>query len=108
MSVASPTISSVPTIAGPIPPTSAGSTCGGIEAVRNCQLMIPIPRATTVIRTNTSGITTSTNATTIATVAMRFLVRRQPFASRRSGCCPVVAAIRHFPARRSVPQSPGQ
>ena len=46
--------------------------------------MIEAPLAITVNRTNPSGMITSTNASTIRTVAMRFLVRRQPAGSRRS------------------------
>src|SRR5271165_1506513 len=96
MSVAKNVISIVPTIAGPIPPTSAGATLGGIELVRNCQLMIEMPLATVVTRTNPSGMITSTNAVTISQVMMLLLVRRQPFGSRRSTCCGSVAmAIRH-------------
>ena len=87
MTVARPVISSVPTTAGPMPPTLAGSTFGGIGLVRNCQLMIEAPLAITVNRTNPSGMITSTNASTITTVAMRFLVRRQPAGSRRSTVC---------------------
>ena len=61
----------------------AGSTFGGMSAVRNCQLMIEIPLAITVNRTNPSGMITSTNEMTISTVAMRFLLRRQDGGSRR-------------------------
>ena len=32
---------------GPIPPTSAGATTGGIGLVRNCQLMTEAPREST-------------------------------------------------------------
>ena len=66
-------ISSVPTTAGPMPPMLAGTTFGGMSAVRNCQLMIEAPLAITVYRTNPSGMITSTNAMTMSTVAMRFL-----------------------------------
>ena len=48
--------------------------------------MIEAPLAITVNRTNPSGMSTTTNAITISAVAMRFLVRRQPFGSRRSSC----------------------
>ncbi len=48
MSAATAVISIVPSTAGPIPPTLAGTTCGGIGLVRNCQLMIEIPLAITV------------------------------------------------------------
>ena len=108
--VARATISIVPIIAGPIPPTFAGATCGGIELVRKDQLMIEMPLAITVNRTNPSGMITSTNASTISAVTMRLLVRRQPFGSRRSGCCgSATTAIRH-PAcvGRSAPRSRGR
>ena len=59
MIVARAVISIVPTIAGPIPPTLAGATLGGIELVRNCQLMIEAPLTTVVTKTNPSGMTTS-------------------------------------------------
>ena len=49
--------------------------------------MIEAPLAITVTRTNPSGMTTTTNASTISAVTMRLLVRRQPFGSRRSSCC---------------------
>ena len=56
--------------------------------------MIEAPLAITVYRTNPSGMIASTNATTIATVAMRLLVRRQDGGSRRSAVRgPAVAAI---------------
>ena len=91
-----------------MPPTPAGSTLGGIGLVRNDQLMTEAPLAITVYRTNPSGMITSTNATHIAMVAMRFLVRRQPAGSRRSAaCCPVTAAITHLAsaARSARPPS---
>ena len=49
--------------------------------------MAEAPLAITVYSTNASGMSTTTNAITIRTVAMRFLVRRQPAGSRRSSCC---------------------
>ena len=49
--------------------------------------MIEIPLAITVYRTNPSGMITSTNETTISTVAMRFLLRRQDGGSRRLTVC---------------------
>ena len=52
--------------------------------VRKDQLITEAPLATTVTRTNPSGMITSTNATHISTVTMRLLVRRQPAGSRRS------------------------
>ena len=78
--------------------------------VRNCQLMAEAPLAITVNSTNPSGMITSANATQISTSAMRFLVRRQPAGSRRSGsCCSATAAIRHpASAGRTVPRSPGR
>ena len=67
MTVARAVISSVPSTAGPIPPTPAGSTFGGIgPLVRKDQLMIEAPLAITVNRTNPSGMITSTNASTIS------------------------------------------
>ncbi len=52
--------------------------------------MIEAPLAITVYRTNPSGMIVNTNAITIRTVMMRFLVRRQDGGSRRSTfCCPV-------------------
>ena len=110
MTVARATISTVPTMAGPIPPTFAGATSTGIELVRKDQLMIPMPLEITVNRTNPSGMMTSTNATTIRTVAMRFLVRRQDGGSRRSARCgPALTAIRHpASAGRSAPRPHGQ
>src|ERR1022692_1319111 len=74
MTVARAVISIVPTTAGPIPPTFAGATCGGIELVRKDQLMIEAPLAITVKMTNPSGMITSTNASTIRAVAMPLLV----------------------------------
>ena len=44
---------------------------------------------------------TTTNETTIKTVAMRFLVRRQPAASRSSCCPPAATAIRHLASARA-------
>ena len=111
MTVARAVISIVPSTAGPKPPTPAGSTFGGIgPLVRKDQLMIEIPLAITVNRTNPSGMITSTNASTIRTVAMRLLVRRQPVGSRRSGSCgSATTAIRHpASAGRSVPRPRGQ
>ena len=67
-----------------MPPSPAGATLTGIELVRNDQLMTEAPLAITVYRTNPSGMITTTNEITIAAVAMRFLVRRQPAGSRRS------------------------
>ncbi len=87
MTVARPVISSVPTIAGPMPPTFAGATFSGIRRSGTDQLMIEMPLATTVNRTNPSGMIASTNESTISTVAMRFLVRRQDRGSRRSTGC---------------------
>ena len=111
MTVASAVISIVPSTAGPIPPTPAGATVDGIgPPVKKDQLMIEAPLAITVNRTNPSGMITRMNETTIRVVMMRFLVRRQPFASRRSGCCgsAVTTAIRHpASAGRCVPRSPG-
>ena len=69
MTVARAVISMVPTIAGPMPPTSAGATFTGIELVRNDQLMIEAPLAMTVNRTNPSGMITSTKESTISAVA---------------------------------------
>ena len=67
MTVARAVISIVPSTAGPIPPTPAGSTFGGIgPLVRKDQLMIEMPLAITVNRTNPSGMITSTNASTIS------------------------------------------
>ena len=87
----------------------AGSTFGGMSAVRNCQLMIEMPLAITVYRTNPSGMITSTNEMTMSTVAMRFLLRRQDGGSRRLTVCPVVAAITHpSVAGRNAPRSHGQ
>ena len=62
--------------------------------------MIEMPLAITVYRTNPSGMITSTNETTMSTVAMRFLLRRQDGGSRRSGVCPVVTAITPPSVRR--------
>src|SRR2546430_6990691 len=98
MSEARPVIKSVPTIAGPIPPSAAGATCGGMGLLRNDQLMTEAPREITVHRTNPSGIAMITAASTLSVVPMRFLVRRQDVGSRRSG--PgwlVVAALRDPP-----------
>ncbi len=91
--MASPVITSVPTTAGPMPPMLAGSTLGGIEAVRNCPLMIPAPLEITVYSTNTSGTRMSSMARTMSTVMIWFLVLRQEAGSRRStvGGCGVVA-----------------
>ncbi len=90
----------------------AGSTLGGIGLpVRNCQLMIEAPLAMTVNRTNPSGMIVSTNATTMRTVMIRFLVRRQPFGSRRSGAWrgAAMAVIRPpSSAARIAPRSPGR
>ena len=110
MIVARAVISIVPTIAGPIPPMLAGTTFGGMSAVRNCQLMIEMPLATVVTRTNPSGMITTTNASTISAVTMRLLVRRQPFGSRRSSCCcSAMTAIRHPScAGRSAPRPSGR
>ena len=110
MTVARAVISIVPRTAGPIPPTFAGSTCGGIGLVRNDQLMTEAPLEITVNRTNPSGMITSTNENTISTVAMRLLARRQDGGSRRSTCCPApVTAIRHHAsAGRSAPRLRGQ
>src|ERR1700745_3930508 len=94
--VARAVISIVPSTAGPIPPTPAGATLTGIELVRHDPLLIEVPLAITVYRTNTSGMMVTTNAVTIRTVAMRFFVRRQPAGSRRSAWRgSVVTAIRH-------------
>ena len=103
-------ISIVPTIAGPMPPTSAGSTFGGMEPVRNCQLMIEAPLAITVNRTNPSGMITSTNAATIAAVAMRLLVRRHDGGSRRFTICRPVLAVITPPsfAGRNAPRPRGR
>src|SRR5262252_1112239 len=108
--VAMAVITSVPYIAGPIPPWPAGEVAGGIGAVRNCQLMIEAALATTVMRTNTSGTMANTNAMTISVVMMMFLVRRQDGGSRRlTFCGPAVTAIRH-PVRvgRNVPRLRGR
>src|SRR6266851_554444 len=88
-------ISMVPRTAGPMPPWPGSATDGGIgPLVRNDQLMAEAPLAITVYRTKPSGISTATNAATIATVAIWFLVRRQPAGSRRSTAgCSVAAAI---------------
>ena len=93
-----------------MPPTLAGRTFGGMEPVRNCQLMIEAPLEITVNRTNPSGMMVSTNAVTIRMVMMRFLVRRQDAGSRRSTfCCPVIAAIRPpSAAGRYAPRSRGR
>ena len=48
MSAAIAVISIVPSTAGPMPPSSAGATCGGIGLVRKDQLMIEMPLAITV------------------------------------------------------------
>ena len=101
-------ISIVPSTAGPMPPTLAGSTLGGISLVKNDQLMTEAPLAITVYRTNPRGMITTANATHIATVAIRSLVRRQPAGSRRSAvCCSVTAAITHLAsaARSARPPS---
>src|SRR5215469_8675915 len=96
MTVATTVISIVPTIAGPIPPTPTGAVLGGMLLVRKDQLIAEAPLAITVNRTNASGMSTTTNDVTIRVVTMRFLVRRQPFGSRRSGCpSAVTAVIRH-------------
>ena len=88
-----------------MPPMLAGSTFGGMSAVRNCQLMIEAPLAITVNRTNPSGMIVNANAVTIRMVMMRFLVRRQDRGSRRSTfCCPVIAAIR--PPSAAWPNAP--
>src|SRR5947209_7953626 len=85
MTAARAVISIVPSTAGPIPPTPAGSTFGGIgPPVRKDQLMAEAPLAITVYRTKPSGISRITNAVTIAMVTIWFLVRRQPAGSRRS------------------------
>ena len=108
--VARAVISIVPSTAGPIPPTLAGATLTGIGLVRNDQLMIEAPLTITVYRTNTSGMMATTNETTIRTVAMRFLVRRQPAGSRRSAWRgSVVTAIRHpASAARTARRSRGR
>src|SRR6516225_4883968 len=97
MTVASAVISIVPTIAGPIPPTPGGATTGGMLLVRKDQLMAEAPLAITVNRTNPSGMSAITNAVTIRAVMTRFLVRRQPLASRRLGLpgSAVTTVIRH-------------
>ncbi len=94
----------------PMPPTFAGRTFGGIEPVRNCQLMIDAPLAITVYRTNPSGTIASTNAITIKAVMMRLLVRRQDGGSRRlTACVPVLAAITPpSAAGRNVPRPRGR
>src|SRR5271170_3116726 len=111
MTVASATISIVPSTAGPIPPTPAGATIDGIgPPVRKDQLMLEAPLAMTVTRTKPSGITTRMIERTISEVMMRFLDRRQPAGSRRStfGGSPVTVAIRyHASAGHCVPQLPG-
>src|SRR5271165_5151040 len=107
MIVATAVISIVPTIAGPIPPTPGGATLGGMLLVRKDQLIAEAPLAITVNRTNASGMSATANEVTIRAVMMRFLVRRQPFGSRRSGCCDsaVTAVIRHHAsAGRSAPR----
>ena len=71
--------------AGPMPPRPSGDVFGGMSLlVRNCQLMAEIPLATTVTITKPSGTTVTTKAIHISTVAIWFLERRQPPASRRS------------------------
>ena len=105
MTVARAVISIVPTIAGPMPPTFAGSTDGGIGLVRNCQLMTEAPLAITVNRTNPSGMITSTNASHIRTVAMRFLVRRQRRGSRRSAGWPALVDSHQAPRFRRAERS---
>ena len=92
------TISIVPSTAGPMPPTSAGATLTGIELVRNDQLITEAPLAITVNRTTPSGMITTTNEVTIAAVAMRFLVRRQPAGSCRSALRGSVATVIRHPA----------
>ena len=107
MTVARAVISIVPSTAGPIPPTFAGSTCGGIGLVRKDQLMIEAPLEITVNRTNPSGMTTTTNENTISAVAMRLL--GAPPGRRLSQVGPrfsaTVTAIRHHAsAGRSAPR----
>src|SRR5260370_35083122 len=98
MTVASAVISIVPSTAGPSPPTPAGATTDGTgPPVRKDQLLLEAPLAITRTRTKPSAMITSTNERTISQGALRFLVRRQPAAARRStGCGSVLpAAIRH-------------
>ena len=111
MTVARAVISIVPSTAGPIPPTFAGTTCGGMSLVKKDQLMTEAPLAITVYSTNASGMIATTNEITISAVAMRLLVRRQPAGSRRSGCrCgSATAVIRHLAsAGRSAPRPRGR
>jgi hypothetical protein len=56
MTVATAVISSVPTIAGPSPPTPGGATTGGMLLVRKDQLMAEAPLPITVIKTKASGM----------------------------------------------------
>ena len=72
--------------------------------------MIEAPLAITVKMTNPSGMSAITNAATIRVVMMRFLVRRQPFASRRStfwGPVLTTAIRHHASAGRCAPRYPG-
>jgi hypothetical protein len=63
----------------------AGTTFGGIgPPVRNDQVIAEAPLAMTVYSTKPSGISTTTNASTISVVAIWFFLRRQPAGSRRS------------------------
>ncbi len=73
-------------MAGHMPPGKlSGITLGGIgEPVRNFQLIALAPFWMTVKITHTSGIRTSAKAAHMTTVAIWFLVRRQPLVSRRS------------------------
>ena len=101
----------MPSTAGQIPPSFAGAVFGGIGLpVRKDQLMTEAPFWITVNRTNPSGMSTTTNATYISTVAMRSLVCRQPDGRPRwTGWDPAATAIRHLPyVGRSEPRSPAR
>ena len=81
-----------------------------MPSVRNCQLIAEAPLEITVKRTKPSGTSMTTNATHMPTVAIWFLVRRQPLGSRRSTvCCSLAMAIMP-PVRgvRSGPRSRGR
>ena len=94
----------------PDPAHVRGRHRGGMPLVRKDQLMIEAPLAITVNSTNPSGMSTTTNAITISTVAMRLLVRRQPAGSRRSGCCGSATTAIRPPASagRSAPRPRGR
>ncbi len=90
-------ISSVPRIAGHIPPVPGGATLAGIgEPERNCQLMAVMPLWITVTITKTSGTRITTKANHMTKVAIWFFLRRQPACSLRSTVPvgPETAAIR--------------